>query len=450
MKFIMINKIKKSFLLLLILTVALASCQKDYFYDKINNDPSQLQNPQPSTVLPGLIQGTGYIIGGDASRYSSIFLQQATGVSNQSVLINNFNVSSDDVNEMWTTGLYVIMANTDAMIKLAKDKGQGHYAALGQILQAYNLGLTTDIWGDVPYSEAFLGKNNLQPKFDTQESVYAAIDKMLTEATASLAATDGNPFQPGADDLMFNGDLGLWSRFAHSLKAKFYLHLSKRDPSNYAKALTEAALGFQPGESAGVKFTGTSVLTQNPWNQFNTQRADIGFTGSMYDQLKAANDPRLAVYQTMDGEEIALGALYGSANSTIVLMSYDELKFIEAEAYFQGTANRTAAATAYNAAVAANLTRTVKSAAYAAVVAKSTEDITLKDIMVQKYFALFLSPESWTDYRRTGFPVLTPPAGSILGGALPRSLLYPTGEQRYNPNTPKNTSLLKRVWWDVQ
>jgi hypothetical protein len=449
MTFIMINQIKKSFLLLLLFTVVLASCQKDYFYDKINNDPSQLQNPLPSTILPGLIQSTGYITGGDASRYPSVFMQQATGVSNQSVLTNNFNVSSDDVNDMWTTGLYVIMSNTDAMIKLAKEKGQGHYAALGQIMLAYNLGLTTDMWGDIPYSEAFLGKSNLQPRYDSQESIYAAMDKMLTEAISSLGSTDGSPFQPGAEDLMFNGDLALWSRFAHSLKARFYLHLSKRDPSNYAKALTEAALGFQPGEAAGVKFTGTSVLTQNPWYQFNTQRADIGFTGSMYDQLKTANDPRLAVYQGMDGEEITLGVLYGSANSTVVLMSYDELKFIEAEAQLQG-ANRAAAAAAYNAAVVANLTRTVKSDAYAGVVAKTAADITLKDIMMQKYFALFLSPESWTDYRRTGFPALTPPAGSVLGGALPRSLLYPTGEQRYNPNTPKNTSLLKRVWWDVQ
>lgn len=451
MKFIMINKIERSHIVvLLVVAMTVSSCKKGYFYDTINNDPSQLASPVPSSLLPGIIQTTGYIIGGDASRYPANFMQQVVGVANQSVLANRYEVSADDVDDMWTAGFYRIMGNAHAMIKLAKQKGQGHYAALGQIMLAYNLGVTTDLWGNVPYTEAFSGKANLQPKFDSQQSVYAAIDQLLSDAVTSLGAADGSPFQPAADDLLFGGDLALWSRFAHSLKARFYLHLSKRDPSSYAKALMEVPLGFQPGENAGVKFSGTSVPTQNPWFQFNDQRPDIGFTGTIYTLLKDASDPRLSVYQSMEGEDALLGPLYGSPNSTVVLMSYDEVRFIEAEAHLMGNADKAAAATAYNAAVSANLTRTVKSASYAGTVAKTSADITLKDIMVQKYFALFLSPEVWNDYRRTGFPVLTAAAGSALGGALPRSLLYPIGEQRYNPNTPKNTSLLRRVWWDIQ
>ena len=130
-------------------------------------------------------------------------------------------------------------------------------------------------------------------------------------------------------------------------------------------------------------------------------------------------------------------------------MSYDELKFIEAELQFRNN-DRSAAATAYNEAVRANLSRTVGSDVYLQEVSRTAANITLNDIMTQKYIALFLSPEVWTDWRRTGIPALKAPQGSALGGQLPRSLLYPSSEQRYNSNAPKNTTMLRRVWWDVQ
>jgi len=455
MKRILINRIKRNQILILLLAVlVVSSCKKSYFYDGINDDPSQLKDPVPSNLLAGVIQSTGYLVGGDASRFTSNFMQQVTGSANQSLLANNYEVSADDVDNMWTAGLYPsIMGNANSLIKVAETKNQRHYAAVGRILMAYNLGLATDLWGDVPYTEAFLGKANLQPKYDSQASIYTTLDNLLATAITTLSTDDGSPFQPGdkGEDMLFGGNLQRWSRFAHSLRAKFYLHQAKRDNTNYAKAIAEAALGFLPGEMAAVNFSGTSVGTQNPWAQFNEQRGDIAFTGTIYNKLAAAADPRLEAYQTVDGGDILLGPLYGSSNSPVVLMSYDELKFVEAEAHFQKPGqDRIAAAAAYNAGVVANLTRTVNDASYAVVVAKTAVTITLNDIMTQKYYALFLNPEVWTDWRRTGLPVLTAPAGSSLGGALPRSLLYPSGEQRYNSNAPKNTSMLRRVGWDVQ
>lgn len=450
MKFLNINKITRAGLILLIGMIGLVtSCKKEYFYDGINDDPSQLKNPIPSSLLPGIIQSTGYVWGGDASRFTSIFMQQTTGAANQSVSANRYSVSGDDVDNMWSAGLYGggIMNNTYAMINTANTLNQGHYAAVAKIMMANNLGLATDLWGDVPYSEAFKGLGNLQPKYDTQQQIYTAIDKLLTDAIASLATSDGSQFQPGAEDMMFKGDLAKWGRFAHALRAKFFLHLAKSDKSYYDKALLEIPMGFLPGETASVLYAGTSLPTQSPWFQFNDQRGDISFTGYIYDTMDAAGDPRLAAYS--DGEE-GLGALYGSPSSPVVMMSYDELKFIEAECQFQKVAqNKAGAATAYNAAVTANLTRTINDPSYAATVAKTAANITLTDIMLQKYIALFLNPEVWTDWRRTGIPALTAPAGSALGGALPRSLLYPSGEQRNNTNAPRNTSMLKRVWWDV-
>ena len=451
MKSIYISSINKVLLLFLGITL-IASCKKGYFYDGINDDPSQLQKPIPSNLLPSLIQTTGYAYGGDASRYAANFMQQVTGAANQSFSASRYAVAADDVDNMWTAGLYGggIMNNANSLINIATEKKQGHYAALGQILMAFNLGLATDLWGDVPYKEAFKGADNLQPRYDTQEQIYTTLELLLNNAITSLGQSDGSPFQPASDDLLFKGSLDLWSRFAHSLKARFYLHLSKKDKSYYDKALSEVALGFEQGENAGVLFSGASVTTEGPWSQFNSQRpGDIKFTGNIYNIMAAAGDPRLEAYSDGAG---GLGELYGSSREvTIYLMSYDELKFIEAECQLQRNApDKAAAAAAYNAANRGNLIRTIKDDAYAATIDKTAGDITLADIMTQKYISLFLSPEVWTDWRRTALPTLVAPAGSALGGQLPRTLPYPSGEQRYNSNAPRNTSMLKRVWWDVQ
>lgn len=440
-----INNIYTRATLLLFVVLAVASCKKSLFYDGINTDPTQLQKPIPSNLLPGIIASEGYEWGGDASRFTSIFMQQATGLNAQSFSANRYAVSSDDVDNMWSFGLYGgIMNNANTMIQLSDKAGQAHYAAIARILQANALGLTTDFWGDVPYSQAFLGNANLQPKYDSQAQIYSTIDGLLTTAIADLAKTETSA-QPAADDILYGGDLAAWTKFAHSLRAKFFLHLAKVDASNYAKAIAEAQLGFaSSNDDAVVQFAGSSITTESPWAQFNEQRVgDIAFTGYIYDLLSADKDPRLAVYSDGNG---GLGTLYGSENSPVYLMSYDELQFVIAEASFQ-TGKTADAATAYKAGVTANLLRTVKSSAYETLVDKNSANITLNDIMTQKYIANFLNPEVWTDWRRTGLPALTPNPNAALS-QIPRSLLYPSGEVRYNSNTPANTGLLRRVYWD--
>lgn len=444
-------RITKYILPLLILLVISQGCRKDYFYNGINDDPSQLKNPTASSLLPGVILQSAYTWGGDASRFPAIFMQQVTGAANQSASADLYNITPDDVDNMWYAGFYgAIMTNIDTLIAVATAAGQLHYAAVGKIMMANDLGQVTDFWGDVPYTEAFQGLKNTQPKYDGQQAIYTRLQTLLDEAITDLGKDDGAEFQPNSnDDLLFDGDLDMWIKFAYALKAKFYLHTVKVDATARTKALAALANGFDDGEGAFVKFVGSSATTtQAPWYQFNTQRADIVFTGYLNDLMDAAGDPRYDAYFD-PADPSALGALYGSANSPVYFLSYDEQKFMEAELEFRA-GNTTGAAAAYNEAVRANLQRTINDASYLPSVAKTPANITLKDIIEQKYIALFLSPEVWTDWRRTGFPQLTAPDGNVLGGALPRSLFYPSSEIRYNTNTPANTRLTRRVWWDVQ
>ncbi len=450
MKFNIKNKITAS-LALLIVMLGADSCKKGVFYEGINTNPAQLTTPTPTLLLPGIISSTGYVWGGDASRFSSLFIQYVTGAANQANAFSAYAVGTGDVDAMWTNlygGSGGVMTNANQMINLANKAGDVHYAAIGEILMANALGLTTDMWGDVPYSQAFQGAANINPAYDSQQAIYTTLDGLLSDAITKLAASDAGA-QPGADDLIYGGNLQNWTGVAYALKAKFYLHLGKVDPSNYTKAIAAAKSAIAAGFSSSatnfaVPFLGASTTSQNPWYQFNSQRGDISFTGYIYNIMKTAGDPRETskVFGAGDGN---LGDLYGSPNSPVDLLTYDELLFIESEAYFQ-TADKVNAATTYNAAVTANLARTVGSTTYAATVAKTSANIVLNDIMTQKYIADFLDPESWTDYRRTGLPPLVPnPQGN---GVIPRSLLYPISEVINNTSTPKNTTLARKVYWD--
>ena len=449
MKFNIKNKIAATAALLVIMLGA-DSCKKGIFYEGINTNPAQLTSPSPTLLLPTVITSTGYVWDGDASRFASLFIQYVTGAANQANAFGAYAVGIGDDDGLWVNlygGTGGVMTNANQLINLANAAGDMHYAGIGEVLMANALGLTTDFWGDVPYSQAFKGAANINPAYDSQQQIYTTLDGLLSDAITKLGATDAGA-QPGTDDLIYGGNLKNWIATAYALKAKFYLHLGKVDAGNYTKAIAAAksaiAAGFSTSTNFAVPFLGASTTSQSPWYQFNSQRGDIAFTGYIYNIMKTAGDPRetSAVYGDGSG---ALGDLYGSPDSPVELLTYDELLFVESEAYFQ-TGDKANAALTYNAAVTANLSRTVGSTTYAAKVARTTANITLTDIMTQKYIADFLEPETWTDYRRTALPALVPnPVGN---GVIPRSLLYPLSEVINNTSTPPNTTLARKVYWD--
>ncbi len=440
------NKICTASLILVVLT--LFSCKKDFFYEGINDDPTQLKDPTPSLMLAPILLSSGYEYGGDESRFPSIFMQQITGAANQSFSAGIYNISPDDVDNMWSFGFYGgLMNNTYDLIAKAEELDQNYYHAVGQITMANLLQRTTDLWGDVPYTDAFKGNESKNAAFDSQESIYKQIFDLLNAGIAEIEAGDAGANVPGVDDYIYSGDMDKWLKFAHALKARCFIHLTKVDPAYYDSVINEIPDAFGSNDdNAFIPFSASSVNSENPTFQFNDQRGDITYDGYLQTIMKDANDPRVAEYYDGD-DDTQLGSFYGSPNSSVPLMTFYELKFIEAEAQFQ-KGDKDAAAAAYNDAVKANLNYTVGNDAYAATVAKTAADITLEDIMTQKYIALFLRSESWTDWRRTGIPAITPASGNVTQGIIPRALIYPSKEVRYNTNTPKDRTLKSKVWWD--
>jgi hypothetical protein len=146
-----------------------------------------------------------------------------------------------------------------------------------------------------------------------------------------------------------------------------------------------------------------------------------------------------------------LGPFYGGFTSPVQVMTLAELQFILAEASFKNS-DLTTAASASNAGAVASVTSITGSAppaGWTLLYASETNlTISLQKIMTQKYIALFLNPETFSDWRRTAFPALTQVAGSSTNG-IPRRYYYAETETERNSNTPRSVQLTDRVWWDV-
>jgi len=175
----------------------------------------------------------------------------------------------------------------------------------------------------------------------------------------------------------------------------------------------------------------------------------------MYGFMSSKSDPRLGLW--IDTLMDIVGPTFGStidvgqnltATAPVYFITFTEQKFIEAELnYIKG--NGVAAVQADSAAIQASFDMAGISGSAAAYIAAhpcATSGINqLRDIMYEKYIALFTHPEVWSDYRRTGYPALTP----TVGANIPRKFLYPQSEYFYNAsNIPSAATMFSKVWWD--
>ena len=449
------------------------SCQK-FFEDKIAspNDPSQVS---PDLLLTNVQVATFAGFAGQLARQSGIMTQHIAGTSagSQTVEIANYVITELTNGNEWDALYTGAMANSRIIID---DHGaeNPYYRGMARVLKVLNAHTASDLWGDVPFSQAGSGlSGDLNPGYDTQEDLYndsnpGSFFAELDAAIADLSTAPGdNARLPAGDDLIYGGDVAKWITLAHSLKARLYNHLSEDDAAGSAtKALASLANAIaDPADNAYMAF-GSAGNEQNQWFAYNLQRGDYIKMGEFFvDTLNGMSDPRLPFFAATapngsyvgtpkdDVDSIAtsnIGTYLNSLTAMIPLCSYVEMKFIEAEANFRG-GQTGPAATAFNDAVKASILAVTGAAdpAYEATYASETGgSITLEKIMTQKYIAMFGQIESYTDYRRTGFPsgVTYNPNSNLT--TVPLRLIYPQTERLYNSNFVGTKELTDPVWWD--
>jgi hypothetical protein len=459
------------FILAFAFMVVIAGCKK---YIDVNEDPNRPIDVQESLILPPIQMLISQNINAAGDGNLSLILQQYLQVAALNQVAPNFGtylMYNVDMDGDWNNVYVRTLNNLIRLKNKAVASGNPKYAAIAKILTAYTLGYATDAWGDIPYSKAFLGVENPNPTYDSQQQIYVQIQALLDDGIADIGRNAG--LTPSSDDYIYGGDMTKWRKLAYTLKARYYMHLSKA-PGNTAVAQAQLALtalnnGMQSNsDDAKIAFNG-SAGAENPWQQNFLPASTIVLANTFVDGFATRNDPRLTkmvkpAKQTglFTGRQIGLdeiGSLesysipadfYAGAAASNYLVNYTEALFIKAEATLV-VSGFAAAQPIYQDGIRQHMTKVGVSAAdittYLGARGTLTAANALRLIIEEKSIANFLNAENYTDWRRTGFPVLTKVKNAL--SEIPRRVLYPNTEITANPQPQQKAKLTDRLWWDV-
>lgn len=454
-------------MIILLMAIGLSSCKKIL---DVNDDPNRPIDVQESLVLaPVELAISDYLYAGNAN----IIIQdwvQATAPNQPNPGLWNYRIFNDSFDSDWYNSYVVCMNNLSLLNKKTLQSGNTNYSAISKILTAYCLAYATDIWGDIPYAESFNGTSNLNPAYDKQEDIYKAIQSLLDNGIADINKAYG--VKPGGDDFFYNGNMDQWKKLAYTLKARYYMHLTKA-PGYTAAAQAELALAaFTNGmtaDSDDMKMTYKGGAgSENPWNLTFGPVTTKVLNETFVETLRSRNDPRLSKMVApaiatglYTGRRIGsnLGSLesyslgssyYSGETASTYLMTYTEAQFIKAEALLI-TAGFATAQPVYTAAIQNHMGRlavlTADQVPYLTARGTLNAANALERIIEEKSIANFLSPENFNDWRRTGFPVLIKVDGAI--SEIPRRGLYPQSELIANPKPQQSAKVTDRIWWDA-
>ena len=414
---------------------------------KAVNNPNQPTTASSDALLIGITVDQTTLQTGDIPRALSMWTQQMAGTDRQYVGLGAYVMGEDTFGGDWTavyTGGGLIDIRQLERQTLAT--GDSIYAGVAYVWEALTMGTAADLWGDIPYSEA--DPSHPTPKLDPQQQVYQTVQAKLDTAIRFLACTSATCQGPAGVDLIYRGDPTRWTEAAHTLKARFYLHVAARDPSAYALALAQTASGISDPTHDFTTYQSNNPNERNLWFQFTVLTRNGYISGGQYlvDLLRTTTDPRLSQYFTPNSAGQFVGAppgvgpgdwaTLGGARVTPAfrqpVITYAENALIRAEAALR-TGQQAVANAAYNAERASQG------------VALKSGNVTLTDVLTEKYIALFQQIEAWNDYKRTCLPAITP----ATAAGVPRRLFYPaTVERNSNPNVPAPDRQPARNWND--
>ena len=347
----------KIFLMAVVL-LFVSSCSEDKM-DQINQDVNDALSMSAQSELPDAILKSAFeTTGTDIAWYATVYVEQSAGTWAQSNDADNRvgQNAASLFNNNWNSLYDVLEILNDIIVKTSPGGSEDNPYALGiaKILTAYNLAVATDMWGEVPWTEALKGSATLQPKYDKQSSIYVAIQQLLDDGISTLNTV--TTFST-VGDYIYGGSsataVSKWIKAAYSLKARYYLRLINVDNTSATKALGVIANGFT-GNADNLSFAKyqATATGENPWYQFLNDRSHLSAGKTLYDLMNARTDPRIAVYFTKVGGVYnpapngtatkTQGGLYSTSlltqngrTAATPLMTYHELKFIEAEAKFR-------------------------------------------------------------------------------------------------------------------
>lgn len=459
--------IMKKFIYISLMTMAvnfISSCSK--IVEGLNDNPNQPSATSPDLLLTGLQLGAVTLHSGELTRDAGLLNGYFQGTDRQYLTLYNYMITNADFSGHWADA-YRVVRNTVVLEELAQaDNRQGIIVGIAKVMAAHTLGTITALWGDAPFTEAGRYTEYNNPKYDDQEDIYAGIQNMLDEAIVELQSPIGRPVANA--DLFFNGDPEKWIKVAHSLKARFYLHVG-----DYEKAYDHAFLGIiTPGDTWRANFFMNELNAQNLYEQFyrGNRALDMETSGTYFFELLSptgsayrgdANTNETARFNylvtTTGGRSINNTTANGAFGATAPynLFSYEENMLILAEAAYhvEGFAesldylnalrgyyatgahvngNSSTPGVQYNAYVANDFAP----GGMAAVGGLIQDQSLLRKILEEKYILFYSHVEGFIDIRRTVDEPYALPLPPNTGTRIPQRFLYPQTELDRNVNKP--------------
>ena len=467
---IMKNILNKSILMLLT-TIVVVGCTKDF--ESINADPNNVSNVPPAYLTTNAQRGvmeqrfnfTGMLY---AQQFSETQYTNTSRYETAEASFNNF-YSGPLADFQQVINLNTDEATKDAALASGSNENQ---IAMARIMKVYTFQLITDMWGNIPYMEALQGAEAFKPVYNNQQDIYAHFVTELTEAAAMIDVSGSI-----VGDIIYDGDMGAWKKFANALKARVGIRMG-----NQAAVESGLAGGFTSNADDALFAYLADANNDNPiWAHFIT-RTDYAISEVMVNYmttLGGVTDPRLAVYaDPAENSGLIVGMPYGESESIAgsitnadisfpgsavrqaetpgILMSYSEMMFIQAEAASNGWSVPGTAASNYDAGIQASMDYYSVDAADAATYIAANPYVNIESIGNQKWICLYTNGhEAWSEWRRLDFPVLVKAPAAVEGREIPRRRAYT--QREYDLNGVNLKAALDnqgadvmdtRVWWD--
>jgi hypothetical protein len=480
------------FCLMVVCLIGMAGCRKNFA--EINTNPNNPETVNPELLMVTIIRGLVNEMNNDAFSPGNIVAQYSAEIRDPSTDRYEW---TDDFG-VWDNG-YSILTNVQDLYDIATASNLNNYRGIALVLKSLIFARMTDCFGALPYSQALQARSdapNYTPAYDSQQTVYQGMLNDLKTADTLFSANGGYI----RNDILYNNDWTKWQKFANTLRMRLLLRESNKvDPSADMQEIvnnpTLYPLFASNADNAALIYSAAPNISPIT-NQRSAFFLDRRLSRTLASVMNATEDPRLPVYAQPSTNSVAagnpqyVGVLNGSTDDSLssniddsvsalgliyyngldvavpsqgLVMTYSELQFILAEAAQRGWITGDAkqyyeagigASVAYYASVS-GLPLTVTSQFLAQPGVAYVPARGLQLIGTQRWIALFFNDlQGWQEWKRTGYPALTPSLVNYNDNKIPVRLLYPQDQQvtnltNYNAaiaiQGPDNINT--KVWW---
>jgi hypothetical protein len=406
-----------------VFAVGVAGCDDFLTGGELSTDPNRPTTATNAQLFTGVQSNLWAFYASDMVRVTSMWAQQMQGNVGQYQNLFRYGVS-----EQTTNGFYAALYIGGGLVDV-RTLQEGALAAndtlflgIAQVQEALLMTAGADLFGDVVYSEALKGDSLPNPKLDPQLEVYDALVALLDQAIVNMTFSGPTNVGPGSSDLSYGGDPELWTKLAHTLKARILVHTSEVRPDVWPTVLAEASQGItDPSENWVAAFSGASG-EQNFYYQFTVvQREGYWTPYTPFVQLLVTrDDPRLSQY--FNATQSDLSATLAAPDYAQPLVKAEDNLLVWAEAAYR-TGDEGTAVTQLNA----------ERALVGLPALSASGPALLQEILTEKYIAGFQTYEPWNDYKRTCYPNLPP---IVAGATIPARFFYDTSERQTNTSIP--------------